>query len=231
MRRRGWCAALALLGGCSNLSAPKGQAVSLELSLPVPPAVEQNDTVHLLARALDINGDSVAAVIVWRTADTTLIAVDSNGRFTTTLTSGTGRVQAVTGTLRSALTTLSIRPRSDTLAITLPDTVVVAATDTASAPMVASVLSNNPAGGVSGTSILYEVDSPDQQRIADTAHFSGDLSALRVSTGSSGAPLTSVTLRRKSATWKDTIHVRVSASRPSGTPVPGSGQLFTILFQ
>jgi hypothetical protein len=224
---------MALLVGCSKLSGPKGQPVALEVLLPVPPAVETDDTLQLRARAIDENGDSVGAAIYWRVADTTLVLVDSSGLVTTALTTGSGRVQAHVGSLYSSLSSgqLTIRPRSDSLLLTPPDTLVVAAGDTASASLVATVLSINPVGGVSGTTILFEVDPADQSRVADTAHFAGGLTAVRVTTGSTGAPVSPVTLRRRTATWTDTIHVRVSASRPSGAKVPGSDSLFTILFQ
>ncbi len=229
------CLPLALLlAACSKLTGPKGQPVALELQLPVPAAVEQFDTLHLRALAVDAAGDSVAAAISWRVADTTLLLVDSTtGLVTTVLTAGTGRVQAVTGSLRSSLNSgqLTIRPRSDTLVMAPPDTLVVAATDTASAALIASVLTLNPAGGVGGTTILYELDSTDAQRVAGAAHFAGGLSAVRVATGGTGGPLSAVTLRRTSTTWKDTVHVRVSATRPSGRTVPGSDSLVTILFQ
>jgi len=230
VNRRGWCAGLALLGGCSNLSGPKGQPVSLELSLPVPAVVEQNDTLRLRARALDINGDSVAATIVWRSADTTLIMVDSAGLITTALTSGTGRVQAVTGKLRSTLSQLTIRPRSDTLTLTSPLADTVPATDSASAALESSVLSFNPAGGVLDNRVLYEV--VDTAAALGTVRFAGGGLSQRVATLSSGAVPATVKLRKVSGTTPPaSVQVRVSASRPSGTPVPGSGQIYTILFQ
>ncbi len=230
MTRARWCAALALVGGCSNLSGPKGQPVSLEVSLPVPAVVEQNDTLQLRARALDINGDSVAAIIVWRSADTTLTMVDSTGLVTTPLTTGTGRVQAVTGSLRSTLAQLTIRPRSDTLALTSPLTDTVLANDSASAALGSSVLSFNPAGGVFDNRVLYEV--VDTVAALGTVRFAGGGLSQRVPTLSSGAVPATVTLRKVSgATPPASVQVRVSASRPSGTPVPGSGQLYTILFQ
>lgn len=230
MRGLGCCAALALLGGCSNLSGPKGQPVALELSLPVPAAVEQHDTVGLRARALDARGDSIAAIIVWRAADTTLILVDSSGLVTTGLTSGSGRVQAATGTLRSPLTQLTIRPRSDTLALTSPLADTVALTDSASAALGASVLSFNPAGGVPGTRVIYEV--VDTVAALGTVRFAGGGLRQSVTTLASGAASPGASLRKVAgATPPASVEVRVRASRPSGTPVPGSGQLFTIFFQ
>jgi hypothetical protein len=224
------CAALALLAGCSNLSGPKGAPVSLELDIPVPAVVEQNDTLQLRARALDIQGDSVAASIVWRSADTTLIMVDSTGLVTSQLNSGTGRVQASTGRLFSALTQLTIRPRSDTLALTSALTDTVAAADTASAVLGSSVLSFSPAGGVLDSRVLYEV--VDTVAGLATVRFAGGGLSQRIATLASGAVPTTVTLRKvPGATPPATVQVRVSASRPSGTPVPGSGQIYTILFQ
>jgi hypothetical protein len=230
VNRTRWCAALALIAGCSNLSGPKGQPVSLELDIPVPAVVEQNDTLRLRARALDLNGDSVAATIVWRSADTTLIMVDSTGLVTTTLTSGTGRVQAVAGSLLSTLTQFTIRPRSDTLALTSALTDTVPATDTASAVLGSSVLSLNPAGGVFDNRVLYEV--VDTVAALGTVRFAGGGLSQRVATLSSGAvPATVTLLKVPGATPPASVQVRVSASRPSGTPVPGSGQSYTILFQ
>ncbi len=230
MRPTAWCTVLALLAGCSNASAPKGEPVTLELEIPVPPVVEQHDTLRLRARALDVNGDSVAATIVWRSADTTLIVVDSAGLITSDLSSGTGRVQAVTGTLYSTLTQLTIRPRSDTLALTSALTDTVPATDTASAFLGSSILSFNPAGGVLDNRVLYEV--VDTVAALGTVRFAGGGLSQRIATLSSGAVPTTVSLRKvPGATPPDTVQVRVSATRPSGTPVPGSGQIYTILFQ
>lgn len=221
---------MALLAGCSNLSGPKGEPVSLELEIPVPPVVEQNDTVQLRARALDLNGDSVAATIVWRAADSTLIMVDSTGLVTTTLASGTGRVQAMTGKLFSSLTQLTIRPRSDTLTLTSALTDTVPATDTASGFLGSSVLSFNPAGGILDSRVLYEV--VDTVAALGTVRFAGGGLSQRIATLATGAVPTTVTLRKVPGTTPPaTVQVRVSASRPSGTPVPGSGQVYTILFQ
>jgi hypothetical protein len=221
---------MALLAGCSNLSGPKGQPVSLELDIPVPPVVEQNDTLQLRARALDINGDSIAATIVWRAADSTLLMVDSSGLVTSTFTTGTGRVQAVAGKLYSSLTQLTIRPRSDTLALTSALTDTVPSTDTASAMLGSSVLSFSPTGGVLDNRVLYEVI--DTVAALGTVRFAGGGLSQRIATLASGDVPTTVSLRKVPGTTPpDTVLVRVSASRPSGTPVPGSGQIYTILFQ
>jgi hypothetical protein len=115
---------LPLVLGCGNLGAGDDGVVALELRLPSPPVVEPGDTLQLRARALNADGDSVAATIVWLTPDSTIL-VDSSGRLTTDTTGGTGRVQAKVGTLRSNLESFTIRRRSDIVVLTAPTTVTV----------------------------------------------------------------------------------------------------------
>lgn len=230
--RHPWRWAIALAGiGCSNLPSTAGGIVALEIRLPSPPALEQNDTLVLRARALDENGDSVAAQVYWRTLDDTLVTlVDSVGIVTTSRTAGAPRLQAHVGSLRSEIVTLTIRPRSDTLTLTVADTITVPAVDNASDTLGAAVLSNDPVGGVTGTSILFEV--VDTVAADGALEFSNHLLVFRATTGSTGAPATAVTLRKVvGRTPPGSVQVRVSATRPSGTVVPGSGQVFTILFQ
>ena len=227
-----WPRAVVLLPllGCSDLSGTGGGVVALELRPPNPAAVEQHDTLALSARALDGNGKPVAADIFWRSPDSVLI-VDSTGLVTTEASSGTGRVQARTGSLLSDLVSLEIHRRSDTLVLQGPATITVAATDTASGALVAAVQSLTPdTVGIGNTRILYEV--------ADTAiaqgnfHFQGGGLSLRAATGLTGQPVVPVTLRKASAgTAPASVTVVVSATRPSGAVVPGSGQVFTIDFQ
>lgn len=230
MTARWAVAGLALLAGCSDISGSKG-VVALELRLPSPPVVEQHDTLTLHAVPFDIDGDSLDVPVYWRTPDTTLILFDSTGRVTTDLTSGTGRVQARAGGLYSAVSSpaFTIRPRSDTLRLTVPDTLTVLAGDSASGPLDVALESNAPAGGISGASILYEV--VDTAAARGRVRFAGDVLILRVTTSTGGTPSPAVTLRKvPGATPPASVQVRVSAARPSGTPVPGSGQLFTLTF-
>lgn len=228
---RAWLGLLAL-AGCSDITAGKNGVVALELRIPSPPAVEPNDTLALHARALDSKGDSVGVPVYWRTLDDTLLAVvdSSAGLVTAIIDSGSPRVQAYVGTLRSELVTLTIRPSSDTLVITVPDTIIIPPGDTASDSLGASVQSNNPVGGVPGTSILYEV--VDTLAAAGKVRFSNNLLVFRANTGLAGSPTPAVTLRTVTgATPPASVQVRVSATRPSLRSVPGSGQVFTLLYQ
>lgn len=229
MTRRWAWAAVVLLAGCSDLTGSKG-VVALELRLPASPAVETDDTVTLHARALNIDGDSVDVPVYWRSPDSTLNIFDSTGRMTTSLSAGTGRVQAHVGSLYSDLSpAFTIRPRADTLVLLVPDTLTVLAADSASGPLDAA-LQTDSAAGIPGASLLYEV--VDTVAAAGKVHFAGGLLALRATTSTGGAPSPAVTLRKAAgATPPATVQVRVSATRPSGTPVPGSGQVFTLTFQ
>ncbi|HWA16929.1 MAG TPA: hypothetical protein VG817_10875 [Gemmatimonadales bacterium] len=221
---------LPLLLGCGNLGEGDDGVVALEVLLPNPAVVEPGDTVQLRARALNANGDSVAASIVWLSPDNT-ISVDSSGRLSTDATTGTGRVQAKVGGLRSNLETFAIRRRSDTLALTDPLAVTVPSTDSASASLVARVLSITPdTQGIGGTAIVYQV--VDSTALRNVVHFAGGTMNLRATTGGDGAPAVGVTLRRQSgATFPVTVQVQVSATRPSGATVPGSGRTFDVTFE
>jgi hypothetical protein len=229
---RGWRVGLALVAiGCSNLPSGEGGVVALELRLPSPAAVELNDTLRLRARALNADGDSVADTVYWRTLDDTVLTiVDSIGLVTTSKTSGQARVQAHVGGLRSDIVILTIRPPSDTLLLTVGDTITVPAGDPASGTLGAAVQSTSPAAGVAGTSILFEVI--DAVAAQGKVEFSNKGLLLRATTGTDGAPVTPVTLRKVAGQAPPaTVQVRVSATRPSGVAVPGSGQAFTLLFQ
>lgn len=220
-----------VLFGCSNVTDGPGGVVALELRLPTPAAVEQNDTLTLRARALDANGDSLGTPVYWRTLDDSVLTiVDSLGIVTTNRTSGSARVQAHVGSLRSELVLLTLRPHSDTLRLTVPDSIVVASGDAGPDTLGAAVETLNPAGGVSGTSILYEV--VDTASARGTVGLNNGQLAYRAATGVSGSPATAVVIRKLAgATPPASVQVRISATRPSGQTVPGTGQLFTLLYQ
>lgn len=231
MRRRPAPLVLAaLLLGCGNLTEGDGGVVALQLRLPNPAVVEFGDTIQLQARALNADGDSVDAAIVWITPDTT-ISLDSTGLLTSDTTAGTGRVQAKVGSLLSNLETFTIRRRSDIISLTAPTAITVPTTDSASAALPARILSVTPdTQAIVGSALVYQV--VDSATFRNVVHFAGGGQNLRAVTGSDGGPTIPVTLRRSpGATFPATVTVQVSATRPSGTAVPGSGQTFSITFQ
>jgi hypothetical protein len=221
-----------LLLGCSNITEGNGGVVALQVLVPAAPALEPGDTVTLQAQALDRQGNVVQAPITWLTADPTLVTIvdASTGLITTDSIAGIGRVQAQTGNLLSDVVSMILRAPSDSLAITGAASVDVLPGDTASPPLVAAVQSFNPAGGVFGTSISYVV--VDSVANAGLVKFPGGGFSLRATTGIDGSPSAPVTLVRVSgAIQPPVVLVEVSAYRPSGIPVAGSGQQFTVNFQ
>ena len=111
------CGALVLaagvLLGCSDLSEGEGGIVALEVTAPPGGAVEVGDTVQYAARALNLQGEEVAADIRWATPDTANISVDSLTGLVAGKAGGTvARVQASAGSLLSPLNLISVLARA-----------------------------------------------------------------------------------------------------------------------
>ncbi|MGH7582217.1 MAG: hypothetical protein ACREL5_03215 [Gemmatimonadales bacterium] len=107
---RRWLPLAGLLAGCSALPTQGNGVVALQLDLPTASIVLfEGDSITLHARALNLQGDSVAADIVWATTDTLLISLDdSTGKVIALSDSGVARIQASVGTLRSDLIPITL---------------------------------------------------------------------------------------------------------------------------
>jgi hypothetical protein len=103
---------------------------------------------------------------------------------------------------------------------------------TQSAALVAQVLTLAPPGGVAGTQILYSITSPTFADPATrTVEFPGGTLVLVAPTGADGGPTSPVLVQRVlGQTSPDSAVVSVQAFRPSGEPVPGSGQTLVVRF-
>lgn len=222
--------AVVAVAACSSLGEGNG-AVSIELFVPSPASVEVDDTITLRARLLDANGDSVAGTIRWRTPDTAAVALDSiTGRFSgRSTTPGTGRIQAISGSLvvPNPPLTFTVRPHADTLIIPAAgDTLTVTAGDSQSAPLQPKVATAAEAGVQDATvivSLLFPADS--------SALLGGTVKADTLLTGSSGEPAVALRVKQHGAVRPDSAVVQVEARRPSGAVVPGSGQRILVIFQ
>ncbi|MGB7212081.1 MAG: hypothetical protein WBC97_05580 [Gemmatimonadales bacterium] len=221
--------AFALVAGvavaaCSHLSSGTG-AVAIQLVLQQPYELEVGDTVQLSAYALDEAGDSVGATIIWRAPDSTVTIDSVLGRATAVYPNTTGRLQARTGTLVSDVVTFSTYPRSDTLVIdSAADTTTMQPTDSVSAALVASLQSFVNDSGIFNRRLTYTITSPTDSSVTLDA---GRLTAT-VSTLVDGTPAAPVHVHKTAAAAPDSAIVTVSATRPSGAIVPGSGQTFTV---
>lgn len=119
MRRVGTGLAMALLlVGCSKLPTTGDGIVAIEITTPATLTLYQDSSVTLQGRALDQQGNEVAAALRWYTVDTAAVTVDSVlGIVTAKLGSGAARVQASVGTLRSTPVSLLLAPTPTTLII------------------------------------------------------------------------------------------------------------------
>ena len=227
----------ALLAACSDIPTSGTDVIALEVRPPVPAQVEVGDTFQLSARALDRNGDSVAAPIRWRTADPINIAIDSvTGRVTGLVAGTTGRVQVTDGSLTSDLITLTVVARADTVEVP-EDTVVVTSAAITSPPLAARVAARDAAAptgyiGVSGRAMIFEIVEPVfGDPAARTVEITGDGVVDTVVTGADGFPSVPMTLSRITGiTAPQHALVEVRVFRRSGALVPGSGQRFVVRF-
>ena len=235
---RAWLPVLAAaVAGCSNLSSDSGGVISLQVVRPEPAVVEVGDTITLTARALDRNGDSVAADIRWRAADTTLWVDSVLGRVTGRVAGQNGRVQASETSLTSNPITLAVVGPADTLAVP-PDTLIVAADATTSSALVATVLSRSDTAvsgfvPASGARMTFEIVAPVfADPAARTVEFTGSALTASVVSGTDGTASPAVTLSRVTGqTAPDTVRVAVRTIHRSGAPVAGSEQQVLVLFQ
>jgi hypothetical protein len=108
LRRAFWLGLLC--AACSDLPVTGDGVVILEVTTPPSLTLREGDSITLSARALDRQGEEVAVAVTWATPDTT-ITVSETGVVTAITASGTGRVQASVGSLRSNILTFALQPQ------------------------------------------------------------------------------------------------------------------------
>jgi hypothetical protein len=230
-----WLFLALALSSCSDLGGDADIPILLEIRVPSgigggTPPVEIGDTFQLSARALNQDGDSVAATFTWRTPDTALIFVEpSTGRIAGKK-AGSARVQVTSGSLTSDLVNFAVVPAAESLQIIPPDSARILVTDTSSVPLVSELDTINPTGPLAGRQLVYQLTSLFGQP-GDTASLTAGGMTRLVATSSLGQPATPVYVRAIPALPRpDSVLVEVSAFRPSGAPIPGSGQIFIVRF-
>jgi hypothetical protein len=224
-----WALLLSLLmvAGCSDLTEGEAGVVGLEVQTPTDTELEIGETMTLTARALNKDGETVPAAVTWRAPDPTL-TVDPSTGVITGVAAGLGRVQAFAGLLGSNILQFTVLARADTLVLT--DSVFTVAVAQNSPPLVTQLQSFTPPGPVGGRPVVYAITSPPVVG-TPTVELPGSVQVDTLLTGTDGA-VSSVTLNRVlNVAQPDTAIVTVSAFRPDGSLVPGSGQRFIILFQ
>ena len=200
--------------------------MALEVSLPYGGNVELGDTIVPSSRALDGRGDSVAAIIYWKSLDTAHVTVlDSTTGATLAKADGAGAIQARAGNLHSNPIAITVLAAADTVFATTPlrDSVSVGV-DSLSDTLRVEVADTN--GGVttalSGRTVAFQITYP-----ADTTAFTllpGDT----VLTGLNG--IAALRVKLKNRTLPDSIVLSATARRLRGATIPGSPITFTVLF-
>jgi hypothetical protein len=140
------------------------------------------------------------------------------------------RVQVTSGSLTSDFVNFAVVPAAESLQIIPPDSARVLVTDTASVPLVAELDTVNPLGPLQGRQIIYQLTTIFGQP-GDTASLGGGGMTRAVATNSLGQPTTPVYVRAIPALSRpDSVLVEITAFRPSGAAIPGSGQVFIVRF-
>lgn len=190
----------------------------------------------LVIRVLDRAGDEIAdASITLIALDTAALAVDSAGvGVIGRVPAASARVVAVSGGLRSDPLVVRVVPAADTLKAGDPSALTVAAADSQSGPLAASVfdLTTTPgqSAALSGRPVHFTIVYPGFADLASaTAVLGNDSLAATVFTAATGAA--AVVVKRRGPAQPDSAVVLASAVRGSGVTVPGSPVRFVVRFQ
>jgi hypothetical protein len=228
---RRWVRLLPLLAAaaCSGLDEGEGGVVALEVQFPEAPTLEVGEQVQLSARALDVDGETVDAAILWRASNAAL-SVDATG-LVTGVAQGSADVQAVVGSLTSEPITFSVLAAADTLIIVGDSVLVIpiGADPPATANMIVRLESRSPVGPVGSRPVIYEVTQP-VAGAAPVVQLAGGVQSDTLTTAADGTAAIALSLV-PGQTPPDTAIVEVRANRTRGSAVPGSGQRFIVLFQ
>jgi hypothetical protein len=217
-----------LVLGCSDVTEGAGGVVAIEITAPSPNTIEVGETLQLSAQALDKDGNPVSVPISWLAADATL-TVDANGAVSG-VSPGTGRVQALAGSLPSPFVSFNVIAAADTLILVGDSVVTVGPGLPSSTPLVTRLESFNPAGALSQRPVVYEITSPPDVG-PHSVDLTGGVLIDTLNTGADGTVQAAILNRVTGVTSPDTAIVEIRAFRTRGAIVPGSGQRFIVLFQ
>jgi hypothetical protein len=229
---RRWARLLTLLAAtaCSGLDEGEGGVVAIEVETPAVSRLEVGEQVQVVARALDADGQVVDVAIGWQSTSAA-VGVDDTG-LVTGVQPGTGEVQASVGSLASEPFEFTVVARPDTIIIVGDSviTLLAAAEPPADTALTVRVESLDPAGPVGSHPVIFEITSPVPGTTTAVVQLAGGVQIDTVTTATEGTA--SVTVGAVSGQVPpDTAIVQVRAERNDGSPVPGSGQRFILLFQ
>jgi hypothetical protein len=224
------------LVSCSNAGELADGVIEIQVIVPQPAVIDFGDTTRYVAVPLNQDGDSVGAPVVWVTPDDSTITIidPATGLVTGVKPNSSGRLQAVLGSLTTGFFTLTIVARPDTISFPVDTVQSVLVDDPSSLPLLPVLGSFNPAGPVTGRRLVFTIVKPafaDTTGVQNVMFPNGRL-VDSVLTTTNGTPATGVTVSRVTGrTAPDSVLIAVTATQTSGNPVPGSGQLFLVLFE
>lgn len=206
---------------CKPNSDPD-QAVAIEVTLPDAGQVEVTDSFFPSARALNGDGDSVAATIYWSSFDSLIIRVlDSTTGVSLAESVGTGRLQARVETIRSNPLPVSVLARIDTVQADGPVQDTVVAPDSISVGLAVRALATG--GQASGRPVAYAATIFPTG--GSTVTFVPNDTVLTSSVG-----VASVQIKYLSGPLPDSVVVLATMRRLDGTPI-GNPVKFVVEFR
>jgi hypothetical protein len=194
--------------------------------LPDSGRIEVGDTLQPRARALNSQGDSVAATITWATLDTAILrVVDSATGKTVGKAAGLGRVQARIGNLRSNPQNVTVQPPLDSITAvgSTVSTVSVSARSLSDSLQIQTWATPTGAQNLAGRRVAY----------AATVYPAGGTTITLVpkdTARTSATGLAVVQVRYTGGPRPDSVVVLARARHADGMPVPGSPVHFVVGF-
>ena len=228
-----------------NKFGPADLSRVIALDVRAPDSLEEYDTLTPHARVLDGHGDSVAATVVWATADTALIltVLDSlTGRTVANRTGQTGRLLARSEGLVSNAVAIRTLAAADTLfaaVLSTVDTVALPA-DSVSDSLKVEVADTiqSASGGdsltvaLAGRPVVYSITYPGSP--GPVTLVTNDSTHTLVTTDTVATAVTGVAfveVRLLGPSVPDSVVVQAIARRAVGDTVPGSPVIFVVRFQ
>jgi len=233
--------ALAVLGThCASISGDANAPLAIEFVLPHFAsgfAVQEFDTVPIDVRVRNDAGDTIAGArvqVISLAPDT--LQVDTLPLRLIGVQPGPARVIAISGNLHSDPLAVTVVRAPDSLGLSAGAVDTVRATDTASAPFVATLFDlrtdTTRALSLSGYPVVFAIVYPTfASAAAASVVFGNDTVPTLVDTATTTVSGASAIVKRHGALpWPDSVVVQASASRANGTVVRGSPIRFVVRF-
>lgn len=239
MKRLALATLLAL--ACTELTGDFGDVVAIEVLTSSPVTVEEQDTVVLEARALDLQGNPIAdAPIAWEVLrrDTLPvgIALDTASGRVVAMSPGTWDVRARVEALPANPVTIRVTPAPDSIAATGDTAVTVAAGAVQSSILQVTLLDLTTTPGTAATlggklvtfRLTFPVFAPGARTVTLANGTVGEDSlTAAVTTSTQGA---GVFVRRSGSPQPDSVIVEAAAMTAVGGTVAGTPIRFVVHF-